>query len=202
MYVSKKRTKGKLNSDIKSGDLYNYYIKNIKPVESLAGGLTYGSYKITKKEHSDLLKDINVAITDIIITENFEFKIPCGLGFLSMKQKKVEYKLDEEGNLRTRNLSIDFKATRDLWSNDEKALENKTVLYHTNEHTDGNRMKFEWSKYKSHCFGIKVYYFHPCRRMKRSPAAYLKNKDLNLGFYQGETKTDRNLLIYNNKNKV
>lgn len=196
-----KRTKGKRNSDVKARDLYKYYLKNIKPVESLAGGKTLGSYSITQSEYSEILKDINKNITDIIVTENFEFKIPCGLGLLSMKQKKVEYKLDEEGNLRTKLLSVDFKALKELWTNSEESRINKVLVFHTNEHTDGNRMKFEWSKFHARCFGIETYYFLPCRRMKRSPAQFLKNKDLKLRFYQTHTRVDKNLLIYNNKNK-
>ena len=163
-YEIKKRTKGRLNSDIKSGDLYKSYLNNLKPVESLAGGQTLGSYEITKTEYSNILKDINVGITDIIIKENFELKIPCGLGFLSMKQKKVEYKLDENGNLKTGNLSINFKALNELWSTNEEARLARTLVFYTNEHTDGNRMRFVWSKYNSHCFGIDVYYFQRVAR--------------------------------------
>jgi hypothetical protein len=202
MVEIKKRTKGKLNSDIGTPEIYKYYLKRVKPIESLAGGLTTGSYKIKPKEFGKILKDANKAVLDLIVKENFEFKIPCSLGFLSMRQSKVKYKLDNNGELMVRNLSIDFKATKDLWKVDEDAYKARSVVYHTNEHTNGNRMAYWWKKSKRPPFGCKVYYFLPCREMKRRPAKLLKNKELSLMFFEEQTKAQKNLLIYNNKNRA
>ena len=197
----KKRGKGKINSDIKALDLYNYYKKNIKPVESLSGGKTLGSFDIKQKDYTKILKDINGSIAKIIVTENFEFKIPCGLGYISMKQKKIDFKLDENGELYTKNLSVDQKATRDLWNSDEESRLKKVLIFHTNEHTNGNRMAYWWSKAKTKTFGLSNYYFRPCRTMSRMPAKYLKDSNYNLMYFEKLTEKDKNILIYNNKNK-
>lgn len=202
MLEIKKRTSGKYNADIKTEDIYKYYLNNIKPIESLGGGKTTGAYKIKQKEFASIIKDINKRVIEIIVTENFEFKIPCRLGLISMKQSKVVYKLDENGELKVKNLSIDFKATKDLWLADEEARINKNVVYHTNEHTNGNRMAYWWKKTRNCVFGINVYYFLPSRYMKRTPSKFLKDKDLKLMFYEQKTKDQINQTIYNNKNKV
>jgi hypothetical protein len=197
-----KRTSGKTNAHVKAKDIWKNYLKSIKPIESLAGGQTIGSYKLTQKEYSGILKDVNKEIIDAIILENFELKLPCGLGYLSVKQKPLKYELDERDELITKSLSIDYKALKDLWSTDDEAKEKRIKVYHTNENTNGNRMAFFWSKMKSHCFGIKPYYFKPCRDVKRLIASYLKDENLNLSFYINQTRKDRNILMYNSKNKV
>lgn len=196
-----KRTKGKVCSDIKAIDFYKYYINNIKPVESLSGGSTSGSYKIKQKEYTAILKDINKSVAETIVTENFEFKIPCGLGYLSMRQKKIELKLKDNGELSTKNLSINYKDTKDLWSRDPEAKKNKILIFHDNEHTNGNRMSYWWSKKKCKTFGLNTYFFVPCRNMKRMPAKFLKDENMKLMFFEELTSIDKNLLIYNNKNK-
>ncbi len=202
MFISKPRTKGRVNSDIKAKDIYNYYLDNIKPVESLAGGKTIGSFKITQKEHNSILKDLNKAIIDIIILENFEFKMPCQLGLLSMQQKPINYRLDEEGELITKRLAVDYKALRELWSTDKEAKSNKTLVFHVNDNTNGNRMSYYWDKFYSKCFAIRVYYFVASRYMKRLPAQYLKDTELKLGFYARVTRGDRYHKIQRNKDII
>lgn len=202
MFISKPRTKGKVNSDIKAKDIYDYYLNNIKPVESLAGGKTIGSFKITQKEHNSILKDLNKAIIEIIILENFEFKIPCQLGLLSMQQKPIAYKLDDEGELITKRLAVNYKALRELWSTDEEAKKSKTLVFHVNDNTNGNKMLYFWDKFYSKCFGIRVYYFMASRYMKRLPAKYLKDTELKLGFYARVTKYDRYNKIQKNKDII
>ena len=182
--MNSKRTEGRHKADIGNYELYRYYLKGVKPVESLSGGKTIGSYAVTQSEYTSILEDINTSIIRLIVLENFEFKIPCNLGYISMKQKKVEFKLDDNGELITRNLSLDFKATKALWASDEEARKNKTKIFHTNEHTNGNRMSYWWSKKGARTKGIAAYYFVACRNMKRAPAQFLKDKDFSLAFFE------------------
>jgi hypothetical protein len=184
----KKRTKGKHPADIKTKDLYNYYMSTIIPVESILGGKTKGEYDITEQLYSSILKEINLSIIKTIILENFEFKLPCNLGTLSMKQSPIEYKLDENGELDTKVLSVDYKATRKLWLEDDQARNEKKLIFLTNEHTNGNRMAYWWSKKSARVSGIAVYYFMACRQVKRAPVNYLKNKELGLTFFQKRKK--------------
>ena len=184
----KKRTKGRYLAHIKTKDLYNYYINSITPVESILGGKTMGEYGISEQLYSKILKAINFSIIKTIILENFEFKIPCNLGTFSMKQSPIEYKLDENGELDTKSLTVDYKATRKLWMEDEEARNEKKLIFLTNEHTNGNRMSYWWSKRNARVSGIAVYYFLPCRKVKRAPVDFLKNKELGLTFFQKKKK--------------
>lgn len=181
----KKRTKGKFKTDVKTKDLYDYYINGITPVESISGkGKTRGEYDITMKEYSSIVKDINLSIIKLIILENFEFKLPCNLGILSMRKAPIKFRLNEDGELDTKVLSANYKATRELWEKDEEARKQKKLIFHTNEHTDGNRMTYWWSKKKAKVSGIAVYFFMPCRQVKRFPAAFIKDRELGLNFYR------------------
>jgi hypothetical protein len=186
--IIKKRTKGKYLTDIKTKDLYKFYINGITPIESISGGKTRGEYDLKEKEYSKILKDLNLEIIKLIILENFEFKIPCSLGTLSMKQSPIEYKLDEKGELNTKYLTADYKATRALWLKDEEARKAKKMIFLTNEHTNGYRMSYWWSKSGARIVGIAAYYFVACRQVKRAPVNYLKNKELGLTFYQKKKK--------------
>jgi len=198
------RTKGKHNAGIKTRDLYNYYISQLKPVDSILGGKTLGSYNISEKLYSEILKEINISIIRLIILDNFEFKLPSGLGKLSMVQRPLKYKLDENGELETKYLSLDYKATKDLWKSDPEAFKNKTKIFHTNEHTNGNRMAYKWSKKNNTVGGLDSYYFLACRQVKRAPSAFLKDPDLKLCFFEGykrESTYVRVQEIINNKTK-
>ncbi len=176
---------GKYKADIKTSDLYNYYKENIPVVDSITGkGKTSGAYDITNKMYSDILKDINNAIISLIILENFEFDLPFKLGHLSLKQRKIKFKLTESGELDTRYLNVDWKATNDLWNSNEESKKNKNLIFFTNEHTNGNRMSYWWSKKGASTVGIKAYYFLPSRDMKRKAAKFLQDTDLRLGYYE------------------
>lgn len=182
--IIKKRTKGKYLTDIKTRDLYKFYMASIIPVESIKGGMTKGEYDVKEKTYSDIIKFLNTEIIKLIILDNFEFKIPCNLGTLSMKKSPIQYKLDENGELDTGYLTVDYKATRELWLKDEEARKAKKLIFLTNDHTNGYRMAYVWSKKTANVKGIAVYYFLPCRQMKRAPVQYLKDKELGLSFYE------------------
>lgn len=188
-----KRTEGKYKTDIATKDLYKFYKKNLKPVESITGGLTLGSYDITEKQYSNILKDINLAIVQMVILENFEFKLPYNLGRFSMVQRKITYELDANGDLKTKRLSVDYKSTKDLWEKDEDARLKKILIFHTNEHTNGNRMSYRWSKKGCAVTGLKVYFFLPCRQVKRAPAEYLKNSEYKLCFFEAPLPKWKNI---------
>lgn len=194
-----KRTAGKRNSDIGNKELYKFYKKNLKPVESITGGSTLGSYDIKESIYSSILKDINSLIIQEIILENFEFKIPYGLGYFSMVQKPLVYKIDSNGDLVTKLLSTDYKATKELWKSDKEAKENKTLIFHTNEHSNGNRMAYRWSKKGCNTQGLEPYYFLPCRQVKRAPAQFLKDPSYKLCYY--ENPGNKYQVMYNKLNR-
>lgn len=178
-----KRTKGKYKTDLVTRDLYKFYINGLDKITSIKGGETLGSYNIKEKKYSDILKEINDTIIRIIILENFEFKLPFQLGSLSLKQKTTKLKVDKEGNLDTKNLAVNYKETKELWKNDLEAREKRSLIFHMNEHTNGNKVQWWWSKKGAKTQGIKAYFFMPARQVKRKPAQFLNDSDYKLGFY-------------------
>lgn len=197
-YTIPKRTEGKRKANIVNKDFYDFYLSQVKPIESISGGSTLGSYELTSTQYSNILKDLNSSIIDIIILENFEFKIPFGLGTLSMVQKKVKFRLDHKGELNTKNLAVNYKETRKLWERDEQARKDKKLIFHTNEHTNGNRMNYYWSKKVSKCVGIKAYGFLACRSVKRKPSIFLSDPDKKLMFF--EKPISKEEMLYRTKN--
>lgn len=174
--MGKARTRGVRNAGNKSDALYKFYMKNLKPVKSLiTEEETLGSYNIKKKEYRDILMDINNEVMDLIISEGFEFRLPYRLGTLRIRKKKIKYRFKEDGTLDTQNLKVDWKSTNDLWNKDEEAKKNKTVVFHTNAHTNKYLLGFFWSKRTSKSRNLSVISFHASRANKRRLAKVSKN---------------------------
>jgi hypothetical protein len=109
------------------------------------------SYK-EYKQHTDNPIDIKIYLK---ITQGFikflmskllskgEIMLPERLGNLSISGRKVKVVL-EEGKIK--GLAPDWKKTKELWEEDIEAKNNKTLVYHFNEETNGIRYKYSWSK--------------------------------------------------------
>lgn len=72
-----------------------------------------------------------------------EIIIPERLGKLSIFGKKVKIRI-EDGEIK--GLAPDWVKTKELWDSDSIAKQNKQLVYHFNEETNGIRYKFAWSK--------------------------------------------------------
>ena len=72
-----------------------------------------------------------------------EIILPERLGRLSIFGKKVNVRI-ENGEIK--GLAPDWVKTKQLWDSDEEAKNNKQLVYHFNEETNGIRYKFFWSK--------------------------------------------------------
>ena len=101
-------------------DIYKTYKKN--------GGT------ISRAKFSKVLGDINKSLLDLIYYENFHLKLPFGLGVICIYIRKNKIKIDEEGNLITHSLPVDWKATKELWEKSESARINKKLIFHTNKY--------------------------------------------------------------------
>ena len=82
-------------------------------------------YKLFKA----ILEDFNKGLRDLLIIGSEELILPYNIG----EVKIVKYR---PKTYKTRSLSVDFKATRQL---------GKTI-YHLNEHSDGYKFRLYWSK--------------------------------------------------------
>ena len=103
-----------------------------------------GSTSTTRQDLCKVANDFNKHIMDLVLEGN-EVKLPERLGVISVRGKKIETKFDEELG-RISNQSIDFGETNKMWKKHPELKEKKQVVYHLNEHTNGVRYKYFWSR--------------------------------------------------------
>lgn len=151
--------------------------------EGKFGILSYGLYRMFKQRFNNridkkceanvnyvdwlrICKKFNLAIMEKII-EGFVFTMPYRLGEVGIVEhvKKIEF--DENGDVDTSKLSIDWHATIKLWNRlypenknnvkNHKKIKNKPLVYFTNEHTDYRVFRFHWKKRNSNIKNKSAY---------------------------------------------
>lgn len=100
-----------------------------------------------------------------------EVKLPNGLGIVSIIGKKQKLVV-EDGKIK--GLAPDWKSTKELWSTDLEAKENKQIVYHFNEETQGVRYRFKWSKNRVLIQNKSMYRLIMTRTNKRALAQLIK----------------------------
>ena len=93
-----------------------------------------------------------------------EIILPDRLGRLSIFGKKVNVRI-EDGEIK--GLAPDWVKTKQLWDSDEEARNNKQLVYHFNEETNGIRYKFSWSKNRVLVSNKTLYNLRMTRSNKR-----------------------------------
>ena len=101
-------------------------------------------------------------ITKLLTTG--EINIPERLGKLSIFGKKVNVRI-EDGEIK--GLAPDWVKTKELWDSDPIAKQNKQLVYHFNEETNGIRYKFAWSKNRVLVSNKTLYNLRMTRSNKR-----------------------------------
>ena len=101
-----------------------------------------------------------------------EINIPERLGKLSIFGKKVNVRI-EDGEIK--GLAPDWVKTKELWDSDPIAKNNKQLVYHFNEETNGIRYKFAWSKNRVLVSNKTLYNLRMTRTNKRELSRLVKN---------------------------
>ena len=101
-----------------------------------------------------------------------EIILPERLGRLSIFGKKVNIRI-EDGEIK--GLAPDWVKTKQLWDSDAEAKENKQLVYHFNEETNGIRYKFSWSKNRVLVSNKTLYNLRMTRSNKRELSRLVKN---------------------------
>jgi hypothetical protein len=173
--------------------------------EGVSGVLSYGLYRMYKDQFKGvdknsesnvgylkwlkICKKFNERILNGLL-EGYIFKMPYKLGSLGIIQDKKKLTFDENGKLNTDNLVVDWDKTMNLWrkeypeckcKSDYKKIENKPVVYYTNEHTDGRVFKFHWKKITSSLKNKSVYSFKISPKYKKE-LKHLIDKNPNVQF--------------------
>ena len=100
-----------------------------------------------------------------------EINIPERLGKLSIFGKKVNVRI-EDGEIK--GLAPDWVKTKELWDSDLIAKQNKQLVYHFNEETNGIRYKFAWSKNRVLVSNKTLYNLRMTRTNKRALSNLVK----------------------------
>jgi hypothetical protein len=136
----------------------------------ISGVEGYKNYKkrfpnteLSRKEYAEILETFFSEAKDYILNGR-EFKIPHRLGSLRIIKVKGDLK----------KLKVDWKSTKQLWEKDEECKEKKQLVYHLNEHTNGDyyRLYFKKGKVKN----ISAVSFTPTRGLSRELASKIKNE--------------------------
>lgn len=129
-----------------------------------------GRNGVDRKLYSDLCQEFNKRISDKMITESLEFRMPYRLGFLRVKAIKQEV-IIKDGRLDTTRMPIDWPACRDYWNEiypdktweEIKQIPDKKLIVHTNEHTDGYLMKWYWDRRQVNIKNYTAYKYFPVK---------------------------------------
>lgn len=152
---------------------YTHYSKKIKETP-------FAKQSFNRRIYTDVMKDFLAYLGDTLI-ETGKVVLPKKMGSIEIEGYHQKISYDEEGHLK--GLAIDWKATKELWNEDEKAKENKQCVYHLNENTNGVKYKIKWFKTKIFASNKTSYNFIMNRSIKRRVAASIKSgKEYKISF--------------------
>ena len=152
---------------------YTHYSKKIRETP-------FAKQVFNKRVYTDVMKDFLAYLGDTLI-ETGKVVLPKKMGNIEIEGSPQKISYDEEGHLK--GLSVDWKATRELWKEDEEAGKNKQYIYHLNENTNGIKYKIKWFKTKMFALNKAHYNFIMNRSIKRRVAAAIKSgKEYKISF--------------------
>ena len=100
-----------------------------------------------------------------------EIMLPERLGKITIFGKKSKI-IIEDGKIK--GLAPDWAETKRLWESNIEAKENKQLVYHFNEETNGVRYKFSWAKSRVLVSNKTFYNLIMTRDNKRNLAGLIK----------------------------
>lgn len=133
--MTNKRASKKRPAEYGMKDYYKYYKKNYP-------------YKVSKSTYNDVVSELNMFVSEEVIDTGKDFILPHRTGFIGI----VKYKrgvLLLPGDKAVNTSPPDWKATRELWENDEEAKERKILVRHKNTHTGGYVYSVHYNKYNA-----------------------------------------------------
>jgi len=140
----------------------------------------------TMSEYSKIVGQVGDIVMDKILNESLEYRLPCHLGYLSVKKFKQTIRLTEKGTIDKKNLLVDWGETWKLWftlfnSNSRKWVLantkkiNRPLLFHYNNESNGWVYKYVWNKYTTKVKNYKLYKFFPTRLNKAALTKAIKD---------------------------
>lgn len=131
---------------------------------------------MSKSRYYQILMDYLTQIHNAVGNEGYTFNLPIRMGKIQLRKIKDQIKVNEDGSIHNK-LTINWKATKQLWAENEKAKEKKIKIRYLNEHTNGFRFVLKYIKYNATYKNKTAYKMSINREMRRSTKnAILNNK--------------------------
>jgi hypothetical protein len=150
--------KHKILSDYGTADYYKYY-------KDKGGSLNYSTY-------TKILRRFNILVGELIVNNEYNYKLPARLGILSVRKIKTYVKF-VDGKVKT-NLPINHKETNELWAVDPVAKAERRRVYIENKHSNGYKYKFTYDKLYANYTNKTVYFMQFNRQLKRKLKEYIQ----------------------------
>ncbi len=142
---------------------------------------------VTRKQHYDILRDINKVLADHIVEGN-KLYLPKGLGTIYVtKFRPKDRFVTVNGKVMAKANQVDFGATNKLrrelqptWTNADwkkVAKEDRPIIMLNNDHSDGYRYTITWDKHYIMIPTSRYWSFKGVRTFTRSLASRIKGKN-------------------------
>lgn len=137
---------------------------------------TYKMYQSVSENPVDVKKYIEIVSEFLkyivcVLFEKGTVILPEKLGVLHIIGKKLKA-TTEDGKIK--GLAPDWDKTKKLWAIDQQAKDNKQIVYHFNEETNGIRYRIVWAKTKVLVSNKTLYDLKFTRTNKRFLSALIK----------------------------
>lgn len=136
------------------------------------------------KEYKEICYNFNKLLSKKIVEESFEYKMPSKLGILRIRKGKLKFKI-KDGKLKPSRKIIDWGNTRKIWYKkypgltlkELKNIKNKPLVMYTNEHTNGEVMRWYWDKNRCEIKNKSTYLFRPTKYNRLYLKQWINNED-------------------------
>lgn len=142
---------------------------------------------------------MNEAISQKIIKESYEFKIPYRLGRLLIQKNKNTPRI-KDGKIDVSRMVPDWVKTWELWYEEYPGMtreqiwdiKGKTIVYNLNSHTNGYVMKWHWDKGTCVIKNVSVYQFKPTKANRLNLAKWINSDEFENDYPITKTYEEQN----------
>lgn len=117
---------------------------------------------VLREEYLDIMNGFAEFLMDAVLNAETVY-LPEKLGVIQVIGKKLQPKVTDNG---IEGLTINWGATHKLWKECEPCKERKQKVYYFNEHSDGIRYRFMWSRTAMLMTNKYLYTYVPNRKSK------------------------------------
>lgn len=159
---SRKAQRNRYPIDLKRRHLYQYYKYTFK-YEAFQTRYSKNTKLIVDSAlYSKIVNDMFEMIACQILDKSRQFKLPCNLGYIGIKKKKMDFQALKELNV----LFLDYTESKKLGRK----------IFHVNDHSNNYRYRWFWDKRGCKIPFKSAYKFIAHRDNKRKLAFNIKNK--------------------------